>query len=152
MIFRKMKEEDAASIAKLERAVFSDAWSERAVKETSLLQQAFILVAEDKGEICGYCIVYHVLDEGDIARIAVKDTSRKAGVGTGLIEYALVCAAEFGTTKLLLDVRQSNKSAITFYKKQGFVEDGIRKHFYENPLEDALLMSASKQLNDLQAF
>ncbi len=142
-IFRKMIEEDIANIAVIEEKTFPDGWTIQGIRETSEQKQAFITVAEVKGELAGYCIVYHVADEAEIARIAVNERMRRQGVGHGLLDYTCECCRQKQIERLLLDVRQSNQGARAFYKQYGFEEDGIRKNFYESPREDAVLMSKS---------
>lgn len=140
-VFRKMTDADVECIAELEKQIFSDAWTSNSIYETSRQQQAFIVVAEEEGEIAGYCIVYYVMDEGEIARIAVDSSYRRRGVGRGLLDYTCECCREKCVERLLLDVRESNESARAFYKRYGFAEDGIRKNFYDMPKEHAVLMS-----------
>lgn len=141
LVFRKMTDADVECIAELEKKIFSDAWTSKSIYDTSCQQQAFVVVAEAEGKIAGYCIIYYVLDEGEIARIAVDDRYRRQGVGRGILDYTCKCCKEKGVERLLLDVRESNDSARAFYTKYGFVEDGIRKNFYEMPKEHAVLMS-----------
>jgi len=127
---RRMREEDLADVARLEKEIFSDPWSENAIRES----------LED-GVLVGYLIVYYVLEDGEIARIAVESDFRRNGVASRLLkELAFICA-DNGVNKLLLDVRESNESAKAFYKKKGFVLDGVRKNYYTNPTENAILMS-----------
>ena len=139
--FRKAVESDIDHIVRLEETVFTDAWTEKSVQDTFLQKQAFIIVAEVDGEFAGYCIVYYVMDEAEIARIAVDEHARRQGLGRGLLDYTTQCCIEKKVERLLLDVRESNKNAIAFYKSYGFLEDGIRKNFYEKPREHAMLMS-----------
>ena len=141
LIFRKVTENDVSSIAILEKYVFSDSWTERSIYETHCQNQAFIVVAECEGEVVGYCIAYYVLDEGEIARIAVNEKVRRQGVGQGLLDFVCGWCKEKQIARLLLDVRESNVDARAFYQQYGFVEDGIRKNFYELPKENAVLMS-----------
>lgn len=142
-IFRKGIEKDIKYIAALEAKTFSDAWTEQSVRDTFEQKQAFITVAEDDSEVVGYCIIYYVMDEAEIARIAISEDVRRKGLGKGLLDYTCKCCREKQIEKLLLDVRESNEGAIAFYKKHGFQTDGIRKNFYEMPKEDAVLMSMS---------
>ena len=142
-IFRKGTEEDIKHIAELEAKTFSDAWTETGVRETLGQKQAFITVAEDGGELIGYCIIYYVMDEAEIARIATNEAVRRTGVGRGLLNHTCECCREKQIERLLLDVRESNEGAIAFYTNYGFQIDGIRKGFYEMPKEDAVLMSMS---------
>jgi len=142
-IFRKGTEKDINDIAELEARTFSDAWTARSVQETFEQAQAFITVAEVRGRFAGYCIIYYVMDEAEIARVAISEDVRRQGVGKGLLDYACECCRKKKIGRLLLDVRESNEGAITFYEKYGFQTDGIRKNFYELPKENAVLMSRS---------
>lgn len=141
LVFRNIAETDIPNVAALEACTFSDAWTEQSVYETFCQSQAFIAVAESEDELVGYCIVYYVLDEGEIARIAVDEKARRKGVGRGLLDYVCKCCQEKQIERLLLDVRESNVGARAFYQHYGFEEDGIRKNFYEQPKENAVLMS-----------
>lgn len=140
-VFRRVEKEDMQQIASLEKETFSDAWSIVGLQETLEQEHAFITVAEEDSKVVAYCIVYHVMDEGEIARIAVNRENRRQGVGQGLLDYTCDCCREKELQRLLLDVRESNVGARAFYKQYGFVEDGIRKNFYDNPKENAVLMS-----------
>lgn len=92
-------------------------------------------------QLLGYVIFYYVLDEGEIARIATSPQHRRQGVAVRLLEKMRAFSCEQNITRWLLDVRISNETAIHFYKATGFAEDGVRKNFYANPPEDAILMS-----------
>ena len=138
---RKMRREDVAEVAELEKKIFPDAWSENAILETWKQRQTMLLIAREDRKIIGYLILYFVLEDGEIARIAVADEYRRKGVaGKMLRELALLCR-ENGVNRLMLDVRESNEAARAFYVKQGFEIDGIRKNYYSNPVENAVLMS-----------
>lgn len=140
-VFRRMTEEDLAYVAKLEQEAFADAWKEQGILDTLRQQQAFITVAEVEGTVIGYCIVYFVLDEAEIARIAVSQKFRRQGIARKLMDYTCECCRGKEIRRLLLDVRESNEPARTFYQKYGFETDGIRKDFYDGPKENAVLMS-----------
>ena len=142
-VFRKATKEEICGIAQIETEVFTDAWSEKSIFETYQQAQSLVIVAVDGNCVVGYCILYMVLDEGEIARIAVEPSWRKQGVGQGLLHYACSYCKENGVERLLLDVREGNDSARRFYEKYGFEVDGIRKSFYENPKENAVLMSGN---------
>lgn len=141
LVFRKATGKDVENVATLEGKIFSDAWTNQGILETLNQSQAFIMVAELDDELVGYCIIYYVMDEGEIARIAVDEKARRQGVGRGLFDCVCKCCKEKQIARLLLDVRESNAGARAFYERYGFAEDGIRKNFYENPKENAILMS-----------
>lgn len=138
---RRMRREDIADVAELERKIFSDAWSERAIQETLDQKQTMILLAYEDKRLIGYLILYFVLEDGEIARIAVEDTYRRQGVASKMLRELECLCEENGVNKLLLDVRESNVSACRFYEDQGFVRDGVRKNYYSDPVEDGILMS-----------
>lgn len=138
---RKMHREDIPDVAELERKIFSDAWSERAILETLSCGQAMILTAYEKQKLIGYLILYGLLEDGEIARIAVAEGSRRQGVASRMLREAEILCADDGMKKLLLDVREGNQGAIAFYEKHGFVRDGLRRNYYSDPVEDAILMS-----------
>ena len=142
-IFRKGIEQDIRQIAELEKKIFSDAWTEKSLQETFEQKQAFITVVEIEEKVVGYCIIYYVMDEAEIARIAICEDERRTGIGNDLFQYTCEYCTEIGVERLLLDVRESNQGAIAFYEHNGFQRDGIRKNFYEMPKEDAVLMSLS---------
>ncbi len=130
-----------SQIAKLEQEIFSDAWSERSLRDTFRQPHAKIFGAWQGNELSGYVILYYVLEEGEIARIAVGPPHRRQGAAKALLAKTEEFCAENGIERLLLDVRESNAGAIAFYRECGFAEDGIRKGFYTAPAEDAILMS-----------
>ena len=140
---RRISENDIETVAALEAQIFPDPWSVKSIQDTYGNKSALILGAYQEEALIGYVIFYYVLDEGEIARIAVSPQYRRQGVADQIFAGLLGFCAEKSIERILLDVRISNEPAIAFYRKSGFVEDGIRKNFYENPKEDALLMSVS---------
>lgn len=140
---RRISENDIEAIASLETEIFPDPWSAKSIKETYDQKHALILGAYQDGNLIGYVIFYYILDEGEIARIAVSPSHRRQGVADQIFARLLEFCTQKDIERILLDVRVSNETAIAFYKKSGFAEDGIRKNFYDNPKEHALLMSTS---------
>lgn len=143
MIVRKAKKEDAARIAEIERAVFSDAWSLNGILETMNQSTGKIYVAAENDLVVGYVIVYTVLDEGDILRVAVCPEYRRQGVAGQMLETVISDGTDRKIAVWHLEVRESNTAARNLYHACGFLEDGIRKAFYEHPKENAVLMSLS---------
>lgn len=144
MIVRELKVEDSAAVAEMEQQIFSDPWSEKSVLDTVRQKQSVCFAVEKAGHLLGYLLAYHAADEAEIARIAVqKETRRQGAAGKLMLALENYCVEQHIGT-LLLDVRESNEAARSFYTKHGFTEDGIRQAFYRNPSEDAVLMS--KQL------
>ena len=141
LIIRKANETDVRAIAALEQKIFSDPWSERSVHETLLEQHSILLVADKEGQVAGYCIAYSVLDEAEIARIAVDPACRRQGVGQEILEQLQVMCCEKEISHLMLEVREGNNAARAFYRANRFEVDGIRKNYYQSPVENAVLMS-----------
>lgn len=133
IIVRELKVEDSAAVAEMEQQIFSDSWSEKSVLETVQQKQSVCFAAEKAGHLLGYLLAYHAADEAEIARIAVQKEARRQGAAGKLMQALEHYCEEHKMEKLLLDVRESNEAARSFYTKNGFVEDGIRQGFYVNP-------------------
>ena len=155
---KKDQQQYISEIAALESDIFPDPWSEKSIRDTLENPQARIwaIISRQappcscastspehagKPQLLGYVIFYYVLDEGEIARIATSPQHRRQGVAVRLLEKMRAFSYEQNITRWLLDVRISNETAIHFYKAAGFAKDGVRKNFYANPPEDAILMS-----------
>lgn len=140
MQIRRMTKEDCAQVAAIETMSFSMPWSLHAFTETVDNPNYRFLVAEERGEILGYCGFVYVLDEAEIPNVCVSAEARRRGVGRALMEALIALAEELQIVTLHLEVRQSNVAARNLYRSVGFEEIGIRKNFYELPREDAVLM------------
>lgn len=145
LTLEKVELSDSDSIkkmAELEQMIFSDPWSEQAICSTIEQECSYCVVARADEMVVGYFICYSVLDEWEIARIAVVPEIRRKGIGQSLMDAMVEACKANGIVRILLDVRESNASAISFYRKNGFIVDGMRKNFYggEHP-EHAVLMS-----------
>ena len=136
-----MTAEHIPQIAALEKTCFSHPWSEELLRQALWNEAAAIVVAEgEDGTVLGYAGVSTVLDEGYIDNVAVNPRFRRQGVADELI----AALARFGRAKLAfltLEVRASNAPAIALYAKHGFQEAGRRKHYYDDPREDAIIMT-----------
>jgi ribosomal-protein-alanine N-acetyltransferase len=145
---RHMKRSDIKQVAEIERECFSLPWSESAFEEELALSSAIIFAAVFEKKIIGFVSARIVLDEVYINNIAVTADFRKKGVGRLLLsdleEYVRPMAAF-----ITLEVRASNKAAKKLYEASGYKAVGIRKNFYEKPIEDAILMTKTMQkIND----
>lgn len=138
---REVKESELEAVALLEGQVFSDSWTLQGLKETYAQPGAFILAAYSEGQMLGYSIVYTVLDEAELVRIAVAASARRQGVGQMILKNTEQVSAKRGAARMFLEVRMNNEPAAAFYRKHGFRVDGIRKAFYQKPIDDAVLMS-----------
>ena len=136
-----MAEEHISALAQLEKGCFADPWSEKALADELTNPNAVFRVALIDEEVAGYVGMLHVLDEGDICNVAVFDKFRRRGVATALIQHLVDYAVENQLSFITLEVRESNMGAQKFYETMGFETIGIRKNFYDNPKEHAILMN-----------
>ena len=132
--------EQVKDVAEIEKICFSSPWSEESIEE-SLKSGTKFFVAEKCGRVLGYIGISCILDEGYIANIAVLPKERKTGVATALLNRVFSLAKDESLSFVSLEVRESNTPAVSLYKKLGFKTEGRRKNFYENPKEDALIMT-----------
>lgn len=144
MVVREMLAEDLDQVMEIEKDLFSVPWTKEGFFTFLLRENAMFLVAEEKGEILGYCGILMVLDEGDITNVAVRRDRQKEGIGRFLMESMLRLVSELGISVIHLEVRAGNQSAVRLYQRCGFIQDGLRKNYYTDPVEDAVLMSRAE--------
>ena len=138
---RPARESDLPAILAIERVSFTDPWSRSSF--ATLLEQprVYFAVALDAAErLLGYTVTWFVLDEAELANLAVSPDARGRGVGALLLEGAIATAAARGSESMFLEVRASNVSAIALYTSHGFVEINRRRSYYKKPVEDALIL------------
>lgn len=141
MILREMLVDDLNQVMKIENELFSPPWTKEGFFTYLTRKDAMFLVVEEKGEILAYCGLIMVLDEGDITNVAVRPDRQKEGIGHFLMDSLIRLAEQQGVTTIHLEVRTGNGTAIRLYERMGFTKDGIRKKYYTDPVEDALLMT-----------
>ena len=140
MMIRNMTAAEVPLVAGLEAVCFNDPWSERSVASELDNQLSLWLVAMEGERLAGYVGSQTVMGETDMMNIAVDPEFRRRGVAGQLVD-ALV--AELKTRQshcLTLEVRASNEPARALYEKLGFQQVGLRKNYYRNPKEDALIL------------
>lgn len=126
-------------IAHLERLCFSAPWSENALTLLTTGQNGGF-AALDGDMVVGYIGYLGVIDEYEITNVATHPDYRRQGIGAALLSALAEKAREQGATRITLDVRQSNAPAIALYEKFNFTPCGIRRNFYSNPRENAVVM------------
>lgn len=141
MILREMSVEDLDQVMELERDLFPVPWTREGMFTFLIRRDTMFLAVEEQGKILAYCGVLMVLDEGDILNVAVKRSRQREGIGRFLMESMIRLAKEQGVGILHLEVRKSNETAVRLYERTGFVRDGIRRNYYTDPVEDAILMT-----------
>jgi ribosomal-protein-alanine N-acetyltransferase len=133
---------DFVEIVRMEKAVFSDPWSQEAIfSELQADAMRLPLVAEMDGSLCGYLMAWRVADQLHILNIATDPSCLRRGVGTSLLLAAVKYAVDGGQTEVTLEVRRSNAGARAFYRRHHFAEIGVRPGYYQDNKEDAIIMS-----------
>lgn len=141
LIVRLAEERDIIPMAQMDILCFSAPWSEESFrKEITENHLAFYIVAEISGRMVGYAGLWGIVDEGHITNVAVHPDFRRKGIGEALITVLLSHTRENGILSHTLEVRASNEAAISLYSKFGFEPAGLRKNYYEDNGEDAIIM------------
>ncbi|MBQ0017951.1 MAG: ribosomal protein S18-alanine N-acetyltransferase [Clostridiales bacterium] len=143
---RRAKQDDLLTLVKLEEYTSASPWSEKALGSDLLNETgAVVLVAEaantENKSVIGYCDAWLVAGEAQLNNIAVFQQYRRCGVGEALLRELMEESRKAGCTTMNLEVRKSNIKAYALYEKLGFVKDGLRRGYYEDNGEDAVLMS-----------
>ena len=141
MILREMMIDDLEKVMKIEEELFTVPWTKEGFFTFLTRDDAMFLVVEEKEQILGYCGLLMVLDEGDVLNVAVRKDRQREGIGNFLMESMMRLAAERGINIIHLEVRKGNETAVRLYERLGFKKDGIRKGYYTDPVEDAILMT-----------
>lgn len=131
---------DLEAIVQIERECFSEPWSRRSFAELLGARRVAFLVAVADAEVLGYAVMLSAADEAEIANLAVARNARRRGVGRELLVAVLEGARGTGVKSVFLEVRVSNVAAQALYHSMGFREVGRRKHYYRQPVEDAVIM------------
>lgn len=132
---------DAEAVHAIEEATFPVPWSLQSfTDEMERNACARYLVAEENGAIIGYAGAWMIFEEGHITNVAVEKAHRGRCVGRALLDALMRYAANLGVQYLTLEVRKSNLTARRLYERFGFTQLGVRKRYYEDNGEDALLL------------
>lgn len=136
-----MQLEDIESVLEIEHASFTIPWTEDAfIRELTINEYANYTVLEENDQIVGYCGMWLILDEASITNIAILPGYRGRQLGEALLRFVMEYARQKGGKTMSLEVRVSNIIAQGLYRKLGFLNGGIRKGYYTDNYEDALVM------------
>ena len=139
-LVRKFDPRDAPAVAEILRD--SPEAAEWSVKSIEQLNQRGELgwVVENDGGITGFLVARAIADEAEVLNLCIDRAKRRIGNATALVRVALRQLPRLGAKVLFLEVRETNLPAISFYEKHGFIRDGFRPGYYQNPTEAAVLM------------
>lgn len=145
MEIRRSVPADAPAIAAAEELIFSDPWSERAITDLISTEGAMCYTAKDGDRVIAYVLGRVIAPEGEIYRIATLPAYRKRGIAYRLLDYAYKTEKGHGLEVLFLEVRTQNIAARALYRAYGFEEVGVRKNYYKDPVDDAIIMIRQEQ-------
>lgn len=137
----RLGNKSVTDISRLENECFSHPWSEQSIVEAMAAGHIFIGAVQD-GKTVGYAGVNRVCGEAYIDNIAVTADFRRRGIGRALcVKICEICRSD---ALITLEVRKSNTAAIRLYQSLGFENEGLRRDFYTDPTEDAVIMTKRK--------
>ena len=139
--YRPIKLADIAEIMAIERTAYAYPWSERFFRQEMQVECARSFLAESEGRIAGYILFWLLPGEIDIHNIAVHKDFRRRGLGRSLLGNVIKEARNHALSRITLEVRKSNTVAQKLYESVGFNFSGVRKGYYSDDGEDALLMA-----------
>lgn len=137
---RRMEAGDLEQVARLEQLCFSEPWSYGLLESGIYSPYDVYFVFEQDGQILAYCDLRILAGEGEIQRIAVLPGRRRLGLGRKMMDAMVESARAGGVSAISLEVRIGNLAARNLYEAYGFVAEAVRKGYYRNPQEDALIM------------
>ena len=139
--YREMVNEDIPAVVAIEKEAFATPWTQEIFEhEMNGNNYAHYITAVENEEVIGHCGMWIVLDECHITNVAVRSHLRGQGIGEGLMRQAIELCKRMNVKLMTLEVRVSNHTAQNLYRKLGFQDGGIRKNYYSDDREDALVM------------
>jgi len=142
-IIRRMEERDLPAVLAIERLSFPNPWHESTFRgeiQNRSISYPWVIVREPGSHVVGYIIFWKIGEEVQVNNIAVHPDFRRRGLGEALLRKVISWVKQQGAQYITLEVRQSNLAAQALYFKLGFKPVGIRRFYYSNPVEDALVM------------
>ncbi|MGQ9470482.1 MAG: ribosomal protein S18-alanine N-acetyltransferase [Candidatus Aminicenantales bacterium] len=138
-----MEERDLPEVLAIERVSFPNPWHESTFRgeiHNRSISFPCVMLKTGEDKVVGYIIYWKVGDEVQVNNIAVHPDYRRLGLGEALLRYVIKRAKDQGVNFISLEVRRSNLAAQSLYRKLGFEALGVRRFYYSNPVEDAIVM------------
>ncbi|OCN04429.1 hypothetical protein A4S06_11185 [Erysipelotrichaceae bacterium MTC7] len=139
-MIKKMTLADLPAVLAIENQVFSSPYNEANYAyeiEDSPVANLYVYMQDEK--VIGYIDYWITFDSAQLCKVAVHPDKQHQGIGEQLMEY-MFAHLDDEVEHVFLEVRNSNKNAISFYEKLGFIEIDVRKNYYKDPTEDARIM------------
>jgi len=141
---RRMNEMDIDGVLAVEQQSFTLPWSRTGFVDEMKNELAYYLVMVEEGAIIGYAGMWIIVDEAHVTNVAILPGYRGQKLGEKLMSALIEHAKARGALSMTLEVRTSNTVALGLYAKFGFVSRGIRRNYYSDTQEDALIMWCDK--------
>jgi len=141
-------DDDLAGVMEIDRKSFATPWT-LAMYQAELQNQAvssIVVLRLPERQVAGYCSYWFVVDEIHINNVAVDPEFRRRGLGRYLVEYVLREGVRRGAGRAILEVRAGNLAARQLYQQLGFLELGVRRGYYSDTSEDALILAKTIQI------
>ncbi len=140
-VVRPMREDDVDAVVAIETEAFSSPWQRDTFLELIGRPNLELLVMEHRSSgIVGYAVLWCIMDQGELANLAVIPSMRGRGLGTQLLGSVVDVARRRGVETMYLEVRDSNARALDLYRRFGFSQVGLRRGYYDRPKEDARIL------------
>jgi ribosomal-protein-alanine N-acetyltransferase len=138
-----MEEKDLPAVLAIERVSFPNPWHESTFRgeiQNRSISFPLVIVQKEDNQVVGYIVFWQIGEEVQVNNIAIHPEFRRQGLGEALLRHALARVKQQGANFVTLEVRQSNFAAQALYRKLGFQPLGVRRFYYSNPAEDAIVM------------
>jgi ribosomal-protein-alanine N-acetyltransferase len=146
IIIDRLRQEDVEQVLAIEQASFSMPWSRNLfLSEFRNSNVSLMLAARSpEGRVIGYIVCWIVADEMHILDLATLPALRRRGIARRLVLAAVRQGADRGVARAFLEVRASNRAALSLYERLGFTRSAVREGYYDQPLEDAVVMELDR--------
>lgn len=141
---RPLEAADIEAVFAIEAGAFTTPWQPETFE--GLLDRDTVemrVMTDESAAVVGYAVLWCILDQGELANLAIVPELRGRGLGAHLLRHVLQVARGRQVEKFFLEVRASNAPAIALYERFGFAEIGVRRAYYDTPKEDAIVMAVS---------
>ncbi len=141
LVIEPMRPEDLDEVDAIERHSFKTPWPAQVFLDELAREWARVDIAREDRAIVGFCNYWLVKDEVHLLAVATHPDRRRAGIGRRLMDHLLALARARASTLVTLEVRRTNRPAISLYEQLGFAPVGVRRAYYAEDAEDALVMT-----------